>query len=272
MKKVYEQALTLLNRGQDCVLAEIIAREGSAPRKTGSAMVITMEDTYDTIGGGLYEYESIRIAREELLPEQKSIQKHFDMRGKEVENAMICGGVIDVRLRYLSPEDEEIKTELAGELAGSHRPRVFLFGAGHVAYETAQVLDFLDFSTVVLDDRAEFVNVQRYPHSQVIVLEDFEKLEHIKVCEADYILILTRGHAHDKEVLQWALCQKVRYIGMIGSIKKRDTLYHVLQQDGISRELLTQVHCPVGLAIGAETPKEIAISIAGEIIAVANKD
>jgi len=147
---------------------------------------------------------------------------------------------------------------------------VFLFGAGHVSCQTAKLTHMVNFRTVAIDDRAEFANTQRFPLSEeVIVLEDFDRaFEGLEIGEDSYIVILTRGHSHDKTVLEQALRTRAGYIGMIGSKRKRDTIYKSLLHQGFTEEDLKRVYSPIGLTIGAETPEEIAVSIVGELIAV----
>lgn len=153
---------------------------------------------------------------------------------------------------------------------------VFLYGAGHVARCTAQLTTMMGFRTVVLDDRADFANVMRFPDAdQLVVLDSFE---HALPCSDEdssaslgtdaFIVILTRGHVHDKTVLAQALRTPARYIGMIGSRKKRDDVYAALRSEGFSEEDISRCHCPIGLSIGAQTPEEIALSIVAELVAV----
>ena len=127
----------------------------------------------------------------------------------------------------------------------------------------------VDFRTVALDDRAEFANAERFAEAEeVIVLADFEKaLDGLDIGPDSYVVILTRGHSHDQTVLEQALGTEAGYIGMIGSHKKRDTIYQSLLQKGFTQEDLKRVHSPIGLSIKAETPEEIAVSIIGEMVA-----
>ncbi|AQS58110.1 XdhC family aldehyde oxidoreductase maturation factor [Desulforamulus ferrireducens] len=147
---------------------------------------------------------------------------------------------------------------------------VYIFGAGHVSQKLALVTSLVGFRTVVLDDRQEFANRERFPTAdEVVVLADFgQACSNLDIDQDSYLVIVTRGHAHDKTVLAQALKTKARYIGMIGSKKKRDTVYRALQQEGHSLEALQRVYCPIGLEIGAETPEEIAVSITAELIKV----
>jgi xanthine dehydrogenase accessory factor len=129
------------------------------------------------------------------------------------------------------------------------------------------------FRTVVVDDRPEFANPSRFETAgEIRVVEDFAHAFTGLNADVDaYVVILTRGHRHDKTVLAQALRTQAVYIGMIGSRRKRDDVYAALLQEGFSGEDLQRVHCPIGIAIHAETPEEIAVSIVGELIAVRAK-
>lgn len=147
---------------------------------------------------------------------------------------------------------------------------VFIFGAGHVSRELAPLAKLVGFRTIILDDRQEFANSGRFPLADaVLVLDSFEKaLNRLDIDEESYLVLVTRGHAHDKTVLRQALATKAGYIGMIGSRRKRDAVYEALLDEGFSRTDLERVFSPVGLKIGAETPAEIAVSIVAELIQV----
>lgn len=147
-----------------------------------------------------------------------------------------------------------------------------IFGAGHVACELAKITHFLDFTTIVIDDRAEFSNVKRFPLVTSMVLKSLEQkdvcnyFERINMDSNDGVVIVTRGHARDRDVLISALKTNAGYVGMIGSKSKRQTIYDFLLKNGFSAESFARIHSPIGLSIGAETPQEIAISIAAELI------
>lgn len=147
---------------------------------------------------------------------------------------------------------------------------VYLFGAGHVSQKLAVLTAMTDFRTVVLDDREEFANKERFSDAEEIrVLSDFDRaFEGLEIDQESYLVIVTRGHSHDKTVLAQALRTEAGYIGMIGSRRKRDTIYKRLLNEGFTSDDLKRVHSPIGLSIGAETPEEIAISIIAELIEV----
>lgn len=148
------------------------------------------------------------------------------------------------------------------------RQPVFIFGAGHVGKEVSDLALKVDFQSIVLDDREEFANDKRFPPpAGVVLLESFENcIQPLAVDENSSVVIVTRGHLHDKAVLAQALATKAAYIGMIGSRKKRDSIYRALLQDGVTDRDIERVHSPIGLPIDTETPAEIAVSIVGELI------
>jgi xanthine dehydrogenase accessory factor len=144
----------------------------------------------------------------------------------------------------------------------------YLFGAGHVARSTAEVAAMVDFRVSVADDREEYANRNRFGDaSEIRVLESFDDaFSGLLVERDDLIVILTRGHLHDKTVLAQALNTNAGYIGMIGSRKKRKAIYGALLKEGVSQTDIDRVHSPIGLSICAETPEEIAVSIVAEMI------
>ena len=147
--------------------------------------------------------------------------------------------------------------------------RVYVFGGGHVSQELVPVLSHLGFSCVVYDDRVEFANPQVFPQAERIVLDDFEDISrHIAVTEYDYMVIMTRGHQYDYLLQRQALATPARYIGVMGSRNKIKAINEKLRQEGFGERDLERFHTPIGLSILAETPAEIAVSIAAELISV----
>ena len=145
---------------------------------------------------------------------------------------------------------------------------LFLIGAGHVAACTAEAAARVGFRVIAMDDRSEFANRDRFPQAEEIkVLSSFaDCFKDYDIDEDCYLVIVTRGHMHDLEVLDQALRTKAGYIGMIGSRKKRNAIYANLMDKGIKEAQLEHVRCPIGMAIEADTPEEIAVSIVGELI------
>jgi xanthine dehydrogenase accessory factor len=150
------------------------------------------------------------------------------------------------------------------------RGRVIIAGAGHVGHELAGMCAIVGLETIIIDDRPEYANRKRFPEAGRIMIPpaSYEKcLHNLSVNQDDGIIIVTRGHEHDRAVLLQALQSRAGYIGMIGSRRKRDTIYERLITEGVSKQELSCVHCPIGIDIGAETPAEIAVSIVAELIA-----
>ena len=149
----------------------------------------------------------------------------------------------------------------------------YIFGAGHCGEKLAHVLCTVGFSTVVIDDRAEFANTSRFPEADEVLTPKSMDLPFADIgwSQDSYIVIVTRGHSFDELVLRGALKTGAGYIGMIGSLKKRDSIYSRLLADGYTQADLERVSAPIGLDIGADTPEEIAVSIAAELIKVRAK-
>lgn len=147
--------------------------------------------------------------------------------------------------------------------------RVILFGGGHVAQELVPLLAHLGFPCIVIDDRPEFTKPALFPTAAQIILGDFNRIhDFISLNESDYAVIMTRGHAFDYIVERQVHQTPTGYIGVIGSRTKMKKVFANLLADGVPQAKLALVHTPIGTAIKAETPAEIAISIAGELIQV----
>lgn len=145
---------------------------------------------------------------------------------------------------------------------------LYCFGAGHVAMPTAHIAALAGFRVIVIDDRDEFANPERFPDAdELLVTGDFSRaLDGLPIDADSYIVIVTRGHAFDRVVLEQSLKTKAGYIGMISSKRKRDSIFEALKAEGASEEALARVHSPIGIPLGGETPEEIAVSIVAELI------
>ena len=147
--------------------------------------------------------------------------------------------------------------------------RVYIFGGGHVSRALVPVIAAVGFRPVVYDDRPEFADLSLFPQAEEAVYGSFEEVaQRITVTADDYVVIMTRGHQADYEVLTQVLRSGAKYIGCIGSRRKLALCREKLLENGFTAEEYARVHAPIGLAIGAETPAEIAVSVAAEMIAV----
>lgn len=148
-------------------------------------------------------------------------------------------------------------------------PFLYVFGGGHVSLQIVPMASKVGFKVVVVDDRPEFADPRKFPDAVKVHQDAFEGvIERLPVDESSYIIIVTRGHLHDKVVLEQSLKTPARYIGMIGSKRKKAMVFERLLEEGFRKEDIDRVHSPIGLDIGAETPEEIAVSIVAELIKV----
>ena len=145
--------------------------------------------------------------------------------------------------------------------------KVYIFGCGHVSQELVPVLSHVGFRCVAMDDREEFANERLFPTAEKVMLVDFEKIaDYVTIKENDYVCVMTRGHAYDTTVQAQILKTPACYIGVIGSKAKKAGVYQKLYGMGFTEADTDRITSPIGLSIKAETPAEIAISIAGQMI------
>lgn len=145
--------------------------------------------------------------------------------------------------------------------------RAIVFGGGHVSQKLVPLLRFVDFRCVVLEDRAAFADPALFPDAAEVLLGDFSNVDaSLRIGEGDFAIVMTRGHQADYAILRQLLRTKARYIGCIGSRHKIALTRERLMADGFTAADCARVHTPIGLPIGAQTPEEIAVSVAAELI------
>jgi xanthine dehydrogenase accessory factor len=148
-------------------------------------------------------------------------------------------------------------------------PVLYIFGAGHVSQYVSRVATMVDFNVTVIDDREDFANRERFPEAERVLVDDFAHVfDQLSFHGNEYVVILTRGHKHDALVLEQVMKRPSRYVGMIGSKRKTRMVMDYMRQQGFDEKTLESVYAPIGIAINSETPQEIAISIAAELIKV----
>ena len=248
---IYQEVVRIRDKGEEAALVTVVSASGSTPREEGAKMLVRPDGSIlGTIGGGSVE---ARIISEDIEIIYKGSPQLLRYRLKEGEElGMICGGDIEVFVEPILPE-----------------PTLYIFGGGHIALALAKMAKLVGFKIVVIDDRPEFANPQRFPEAEQTLAIDFAKaFSRLKIDKSGYIVIVTHGHKGDEVVLQGALGTKAKYIGMIGSKTKNKTVFSHLRAKGISQELLDKAYTPIGLRIGAQTPEEIAVSILAEVIKI----
>jgi xanthine dehydrogenase accessory factor len=257
MNDIFEEIVRIRSEGGSAAIVTVTSVKGSTPRAEGSKMLVRSDGSIvGSVGGGSVE---ARVCQEALkaIQEGKPLMLHYDLTGKDAaEGGMICGGTMEVFI-------EPIVTD----------PVLYIFGAGHVSFAISKIGKIAGFKVVVIDDREEFANPERFPEADETIALDFEEVfSRLKINKSSYIVIVTRGHLLDEKALEWAVKTDAGYIGMIGSQKKNRTVMSHLESRGISKERLDAVYAPIGLDIHAETPEEIAVSIIAEIISVRREE
>lgn len=250
---LFYEAGQLQEWGSAFAVATIIEAKGSTPRNTAKMIVQRDGSIMGTIGGGLAEAYIIDEAVK-AIGESRSRVVHYRLDSAASDGiSMQCGGEITVFIEVVPPI-----------------PRIIMIGAGHVGLAVANLVDALGYRLVVIDDREEFANQDRYPMATEIYWNpDIAKaIEPLRVDANSYIIIATKDV--DEQALRNVVKMDAAYIGMIGSRRKVALLQEKLREEGIPGDRLKAVHAPVGLDIGAETPVEIAVSIMAEIIKVRN--
>jgi xanthine dehydrogenase accessory factor len=254
MSEILKEALERINKGETIALATIVETKGSTPREMGAKMVVGKNGLIaGTIGGGITEARVIKEVKQSLKEGKgKLITYHLTKEQAALDEGAICGGEMKVFIDVLQPKEE-----------------VLIFGAGHIAVYVSKLAKMLGFKVTITDDRKEFANQDRCPEADEIIAEETEKaLTHLNITPSTYIIILTRGHLKDEEVLGSVIRSNAAYIGMIGSRKKNATVFQHLEEQGISEDELTKIYTPIGIDINAQTPEEIAVSIIAEIVQV----
>ena len=152
------------------------------------------------------------------------------------------------------------------------KPRLVVFGGGHIAKPLSEFAARVGFSVTLIDDRPFFANTERFPEADLVICESFEKcFGLVSLKSSDFVVIITRGHRHDGVVLREILKHDLSYIGMIGSKRRVIGMKEELMNEGFAKAKLDLVHAPIGLDINAITPDEIAISIVSQLISYKNQ-
>ena len=253
MRDVYEAALRAAGAGEPAALVTVIATEGSTPQKAGAKMVVYADGRIvGTIGGGCVEAEMIRRARH-AIGERRTQLAAYDLTPDQAgEDGLVCGGRMQV---FIEP------------LEGV--PTLLLFGAGHVAQPLARLAKSVGFRVEVTDDRAKFANAERFPEADLILVEPFtDAAAKMTLARSSYAVVVTRGHKGDADALQAVLSKGLRFVGLLGSRPKAVHVMAELEERGVAPEALAEIHVPLGVEIGAQSPEEIAVSILAQLIAV----
>jgi len=251
---------TLQNEQQGYVLLTVLETRGSSPRGTGTKMVVSETECFDTIGGGALEYQCIETARELLLANQSSgdSPQHSLQRtetfnlGKDLKQC--CGGVVSVFFEVFPANDFVLN----------------IFGAGHISQALIKILTDIDCMVNLFDSREDLLQAYDYPSNIRTHLLTAPEISVEACIPTSYFLIMTHDHALDQQLCEAVLSRAdAVYCGVIGSRSKGIKFTQRLLKKGFSQDEVNQLTCPMGLNnLNTKIPMEIAISIAAELIII----
>ena len=250
---LYDEIVRLRNLGQKCALATIVQVNGSIPSYESAKMLVREDGSMmGTVGGGCVEADVWTAARE-VIDSEKPKHLNFSLgQDAAYDEGLICGGQLNIFVEPIIPQ-----------------PRALIFGGGHVSKSISKVANIAGFATTIVDDREAFANKERFPEAEATFAEEYESVfPKLEVNGSTYLIIVTRGHRDDMRVLRWAVSTPAKYVAMIGSKRKTISVIKELEKEGLPREAFEKIFAPMGLAIGAESPEEIAVSVVAEMIAV----
>jgi xanthine dehydrogenase accessory factor len=234
-----------LRAGESVVLATVVKIEGSASAKPGAKALIDAQGrmVWGWVGGGCAE-SAVRDAALEVLAERRPRLIRLDLDDEVLGVGMPCGGYMEIYLEAMAND-----------------PKLLVLGHGRIAETLASIGHTLGFHVTVNDALA---TPESFPSANRRITEDpdYAKAE----CDADTYVVIATQHKSDYEALQRVLSQRPAYVGLVASKKRSALVLERLHEDGMPLELLKRVAAPAGLDVGAETPQEIALSIAAEIV------
>lgn len=154
-----------------------------------------------------------------------------------------------------------------------YKNHLYIIGGGHCALALSRLVGDMDFHIHVFEERAELntLEANSYAREKVIVSDYSELAQCIPSGKNNYVVIMTFGYRTDDRALRALLQKDLKYLGLLGSRKKIEKMFTDYRGEGVPDEQLKSIHAPIGLSIKSETPEEIAVSIAAEIINVKNK-
>jgi xanthine dehydrogenase accessory factor len=245
------EALRLLDAHQAFARATVVRTVGSVPGKLGASMIVRADGSaLGTVGGAALE-ERVKDLARDAIRHGKGDLYHFDLQAWKAGGLpSLCGGSVDIAVEFVAA-----------------RPNLLLWGGGHVAHALARVLPTLEYDYSVADDRPEWIGSDRFPEAERREAVSPEGLwERFAPETFTHLYLLGYDARKDTEALYASLGRFPNFIGVIASRPKREHMFAALRARGVSEDALARVRCPVGLDIGAESPAEIALSIAAEIV------
>ncbi len=222
MSEILKEVLGRISKGETIALVTVVETKGSTSREIGTKMLVNKDGLLaGSIGGGITEAKVIEETKQALKEGKgRFLTYHLTKEQAALDEGAICGGDMKIFIDVLQPKEE-----------------VLIFGAGHIAVCVSKLAKIVGFKVVIIDDRKEFANQNRFPEADEIIAEEIEDaLTHLNITPSTYIIVLTRGHLKDEEVLGSVIRSNAPYIGMIGSRKKNATVFQQLTKKGYPKK------------------------------------
>jgi len=252
--EIFEEALRSLRMGQKIAVCTVVEKAGAGPRGEGTKILVREDgESFGTIGGGAFE----RTLKEEaikLIKEGKSKSLKFSLREGEneegIRTGLWCGGKMTVFVDVIEPKSKMV-----------------IVGSGHIALPTYKIGEILGFDITVVDNNFDTATKDRFPNAKIICRENYEDaLKEVEVDKNSHVVIVYGEPMFDLAALRRFVNEEVAFLGILGSPGKIAKLKEMLKKEGVSAEKIEKIKGPIGLAIGAKTPEEIAVSIMAELI------
>lgn len=298
-----------LQHNQKIMLLFVVESIGSSPGRAGFSMAVADDESFEgTIGGGIMEYKLVEKAKSLLQQNHQTIflQEQFhDKEHTKNQSGMICSGSQKIVFIPLFENHLLIIQSIINQTKKSftitseiivfnefelnewhyineknwrysqniiHQNVIHIIGGGHCGLALSQLMNFLGFYIHLYDDRENLNTIKQNNFANEKHLVNYEHInEHLQATANDFIVIMTIGYRTDKLVLRQIINQEYKYLGLLGSQQKVDTLFTELKNEGFAEEQLQKIFTPIGLSINSKTTQEIAVSIAAEIIKKKNQ-
>lgn len=246
--RVLQAAADAMREGRRAALVTVIGVDGSAPRASGARMLVQDDGAIvGTVGGGAWEHRLIAEAQDAIrLGRSRRVSVHLTR-----DLGMCCGGAMEAFVEPLRPVEQLV-----------------IHGAGHVGTALAKLAMELGFSVTVVDERPEWLDAARLPGARLVLCDPRRALGDLPEGPLAWHLVVTHSHQLDQDLIEALLPRDLAWLGLIGSRAKVARFLLRLHAAGMDPALFSRLSAPVGLDIGAETPEEIAVSIAAELVRV----
>jgi len=233
------------------------------------------DKTHDKNQSGMICSGSQLIALIPLNPDANKVIRQIIKAQIENENKTIHISTIGIKVIDEPPKGLDFKTETNWSYTEliNQKPVIHIIGGGHVGLALTELMNYLGFYTKLYDDRTELNTIQQNLFADEKHFIDYHTIgEQVEISKNDFVVIMTIGYRTDKVVLKQLLSKDFFYLGLLGSEKKNERLFEELKNEGVDQDKLNKIFAPIGINIFSKTTKEIAVSIAAQIILEKNKD